>query len=233
MNEPLGVIIADDHPTFRRGLRAVVEAAGFTVLAEAADGQEALSLVAGLRPDVVLLDLHMPGLNGDEVTRRLVRDVPGVRICVLTMFDDDESILACLKAGALGYLLKESGPEAIEQAIRAIAAGHAMYAPLVANRLHAYLLGAAVVPAPFPALAPREREVLELLARGLDNQSIADVLGLSAKTVRNLASKVFAKLGVARRSEAVIAARNAGMGAEPARATDPRNSNLGTDGTVK
>jgi DNA-binding NarL/FixJ family response regulator len=208
----LRVVIVDDHPVFRRGLRALLEAAGIQVVAEAADGRAALDAVPAHHPDLVLMDLHLPGINGIDVTRRLVRELD-VRICVLTMFDDDDSVFAAMRAGALGYLLKGADQEQILRAVQAVAAGEALFGPLVARRMQAFFAsGGDLRAVPFPELTPREREVLELLAAGQDNAAIASRLGVSTKTIRNSVSSIFAKLRVADRAQAMIRAREAGLG---------------------
>lgn len=164
---------------------------------------------------LVLMDLHLPDVNGAEVTRRLVRDMPDVRICILTMFDDDDSVFASMRAGALGYLLKGADIEGIERAVRAVAAGEALYSAAVARRMQAFFAAAssgALAAQPFPELTPREREVLEHVARGESNAGIAAALGLQQKTVRNVVSAVLAKLRVVDRGQAMVRARDAGLG---------------------
>ncbi|WP_448614438.1 response regulator [Modestobacter sp. URMC 112] len=206
-------VVADDHPVFRAGLRVLLEDLGVEVVAEATDGEEALAAVRRERPDIVFMDLQMPRLSGIEATRRLVAEDPDVRVLVLTMVDDDDALFAAVQAGALGYVLKGAGQAEIGRALTAVAAGEAVYGAQVARRLRAFFTaGAGVVARPFPELTDREREVLDLMAAGLANQEIARRLFLSEKTVRNNITAVFAKLGVRDRTEAVLRARDAGLG---------------------
>ena len=212
--EKLRVLIADDHPVFRYGLRALIAAdPGMELVGEATDGEEAVALVSTLQPDVVLMDLNMPGLNGIEATRRITPASPSVGVLVVTMLDD-ESVFAAVRAGARGYLLK--GAEAAEtlRAIRAVGNGEVIFSPGVARRVMEYW-GAPKPPAPpeaFPELSEREREVLDLIARGLTNAAVAERLVITPKTVRNHISNIFSKLQVAHRSEAIVRAREAGLG---------------------
>jgi DNA-binding NarL/FixJ family response regulator len=215
-DDRLRVVIADDHPVFRQGLRTLLDAIGIDVVGEAADGAAAVEVCRAARPDVVLLDLHMPRLSGVEATRRLAAECPGTAVLVLTMYDDDETVLAAARAGARGYLLKGAGQEEIGRAVRAVADGATIYGPGVGERLLTALAGpGAAGPAPFPELSPREREILELMARGEGNAAIARRLHLSEKTVRNNVSHIFVKLRVADRVQAVVRAREAGLGSAP------------------
>jgi DNA-binding NarL/FixJ family response regulator len=213
--EPIRVIITDDHPVFRQGLHGLLEALGVSVVAEADSGPEAVKLAAELQPDVVVMDLHMPGGNGIEATRTITRTSPRIGVLVLTMFRDDDSVFAAMRAGARGYLLKESGSEEIVRAVRAVAAGEAIYGPEIARRVLTFFSN---MPDPkrtaFPELTDREREVLELIAQGRNNQQIAGTLFLSPKTVRNHVSNIFMKLHVADRAQAIVLAREAGLGGE-------------------
>lgn len=213
--EPLRVIIADDHPVFRQGLNGLLTALGIDVVAEADSGPDAARLAAELQPDVVVMDLHMPGGNGIEATRTLTRTSPRIGVLVLTMFRDDDSVFAAMRAGARGYLLKESGAEEIARAVRAVAAGEAIYGPEIARRVLTYFAELANPrQAAFPQLTEREREVLELIAQGRNNADIAATLFLSPKTVRNHVSNIFMKLHVADRAQAIVVAREAGLGGE-------------------
>lgn len=205
------VLICDDHPVFRGGLRLLLGELGVEVVGEAATGEEAVTLAAELAPDVVVMDLHLPGISGIAATRAIRTANPGVGVLVLTMLDDDTTLLAALRAGANGYLLKGAGHADVERALAAVANGDLMVAADVAQRLRAGLDGSSST-APFPALSRREREVLELLARGQPNEQIAAALFLSVKTVRNNVSAIFAKLGVENRAAAVALARDAGLG---------------------
>jgi DNA-binding NarL/FixJ family response regulator len=208
---PLRVVLADDHPMFRHGLRQLLEqVAGAEVVAEAADGAAAVAAVLETRPDVVVMELQMPGLTGVEATRRLTAQVPGTRVLVLTMSDDEGSVFAALRAGAAGYVLKGCEGAEFLRAVSAVAAGDTIYggpvAGLITSRLVAGTTG------PFPELSARERDVLELIAQGRSNGGIARTLFLSEKTVKNNITAVFAKLGVAGRAEAIVRARQAGLG---------------------
>ena len=210
------VVIADDHPAFRAGLRVLLEDSGLDVVAEAADGPSAVEAVLGTRPDVALLDLQMPGLTGVEVTKRLAEVAPETRVLVLTMIEADETVLAAIRAGAWGYLLKGAGQEEIERAVRGVADGQAVYGAGVAERVRSFFAarsGAVVLP--LPQLSEREREVLRLAAEGRPNAEIARRLYLSEKTVRNHVSNIFTKLGVTDRAQAVARARDAGLGGAP------------------
>lgn len=205
------VLIADDHPMVRRGLLSLLTTLpGVTVVGEAANGHEVMRQAALERPDIVVMDLRMPDLDGVETTRRLARDHPSVAVLVLTMFDEDVLISEALGAGARGYLLKGAEQNEIERAIRAVAAGDAIFSATVADRI----LGRIAPPhvATLPQLSPRERQVLDLIAAGLANDAIADRLHLASKTVGNHISAIFLKLGVATRSEAIVMARDAGLG---------------------
>jgi DNA-binding NarL/FixJ family response regulator len=215
--DPIRVLIADDHPLFRDGLRGLLASRdGFEVVGEAASGQEAVTLAAADLPDVVVMDLHMPGLNGIDATRRIIAASPHTAVLVLTMFSDDDSVFAAMRAGARGYLHKGAGQVEIVQAIQTVARGEAVFGPAIADRVLAYFSSPPPAPAEaFPDLTEREREVLELLARGELNAAIARRLGLSPKTVRNHVSNIFAKLQVADRAQAVIRAREAGLGKNP------------------
>lgn len=209
------VLVVDDHPVFREGLVTVFDDLdGVEVVAEAADGEAALAAVAELEPDVVVMDLQMPGVGGVEATRRIVADHPEVAVLVLTMSGDDDTVFAALRAGARGYLLKDADKADLARSLEAVARGEAVFGPTVATSVLSFFAGAATRTAvPFPQLTERERELLDLLARGLDNGAIAQRLFLSDKTVRNRVSTVFAKLGVSSRAEAVAVARDGGLGA--------------------
>jgi DNA-binding NarL/FixJ family response regulator len=214
--EPIRVLIADDHTFFRDGLRVLLDATADTVLAgEAASGDEVVALAAELEPDVILMDLQMPGINGIEATRRITAAQPHVGVLVVTMYEDDDSVFAAMRAGARGYLLKGSGREEMLPAIRAVARGEAIFGAAIAQRLMQYFAavrrGPDVPAEAFPGLTEREREVLALLAAGRTNQEIADVLYLTSKTVRNYVSNIFGKLQVTDRAQAIIRAREAGL----------------------
>lgn len=212
------VLIVDDHPLFRSGLRAALDsAADVDVVAEAGDAEALDVLVDQMRPHVVVMDAGLPGIPGTEAVRRLGSSHPGLPVLMLTMSQDDDSLLTALRAGARGYLVKGSGRDAVLSAVRTVAAGGAVFGPEVAGRIASRLagLGRTVPDPPFPELTRREAEVLDLVARGHDNRRIARELVLSEKTVRNNVSRIFAKLHVAHRAEAVSQARDAGLGAPP------------------
>jgi DNA-binding NarL/FixJ family response regulator len=215
VSPPVRVVIADDHPMFRYGLRAVLDAAEeVTVVGEATDGQQLLSVVDQTRPDVVLTDLAMPGLDGAAATRRLLDRHPQLGVLALTMHDDDQALFGALRAGARGYLLKGADKAEILRAVQAVAAGEAVYGAAVARRIVEFFTGtqqryAAQV---FPQLTGREREVLELVAAGCGNHEVARRLVLSEKTVRNHVAAILLKLEVSDRAAAVAKARDAGLG---------------------
>jgi len=210
---PIRVVIADDHPVVRRGLAALLESVeGVEVVGQASTGREAVREAQLLAPDVVLMDVQMPDLDGVEASRRIATSSPGVAVLVLTMHDDDETVLAALRAGARGYLLKGADQEEIRRAVHAVVAGEMIVAPAAAAHVVARLAAPPAPAAPFPELTPREREVLDAVARGRPNGAIAAELGLAPKTVGNHVSTIFTKLGVATRAEAVVAARRAGLG---------------------
>lgn len=209
--DTLRILIADDHPLVRKGLRSVLGAVPeFEVVGEAATGREAAERAAALQPDVVLMDLQMPGGSGIEATREVVRTSPQIRVLVVTLFEDDESMFTALRAGARGYVLKDAHEEDVVAAVRAVGRGEAIFSPSVANRLLSYF-AAPRAPEVFPTLTDREREVLKLIARGVSNAVIAKQLGLSPKTVGNYVSNIFGKLQVADRAEAIVRAREAGL----------------------
>lgn len=209
------VLIADDDPSFREGLSALLlSAPDLEVLGEAADGEEAISLAAKLQPDVVLMDLNMPGTGGVEATRRILHTSPHISVLVITMFEDDDSVFAALQAGARGYLLKGALKAEILRAIRAVTSGEAIFGPTIARRLMNYFAAPrpSAPPKAFPELTEREREILALVAQHQTNPEIARRLHLTPKTVRNHVSNIFTKLQVADRAEAIIRAREAGLG---------------------
>jgi DNA-binding NarL/FixJ family response regulator len=213
---PIRVLLVDDHPVVRRGLAALLGTLpGIEVVGEAGDGSEAVKEAQLSRPDVVVMDVQMPGVDGVEATRLLHSAVPSAAVLVLTMFEDAQSVVMALRAGARGYLLKGADQDEIVRAIRAVAAGDTVLGKPVAAQLVDRLEGAGTTSAPvapFPELTRRETEILDRIAAGLSNTDIASSLGLAAKTVSNHISAIFAKLRVASRSEAIVAAREAGLG---------------------
>lgn len=209
------VLLADDHPVFRHGMRSLLAAVpDIEVVAEATDGAEAIRTALELRPDVVVMDLQMPSVDGVSATRAICAESPATGVLVLTMFEDDESVFAAMRAGARGYLVKGADSPEVLRAITAVAQGEAIFGPGVAERVLGYLTRplSAADTVVFPELTGREREVLSLIAGGLGNSQIAQRLALSHKTVRNNVSSVFSKLQVADRSEAIVRARRAGLG---------------------
>jgi DNA-binding NarL/FixJ family response regulator len=211
------ILIADDHPLVRGGLKAALAPLPeMEVVAEAATGQAAIREAVLHQPDVVVMDLQMPELNGIDATRELGRVVPSAAVLVLTMFDDDDWVFAAMRAGARGYVLKGAEQHEFARAIMAVAAGEAIFGPAVATRVLAYFATPARTPTPFPELTDREREVLDLIAAGHTNHQIAERLGVSAKTVANHISAIFAKLQVADRTQAILRARDAGLGHQSA-----------------
>ena len=210
------VLVADDHPVMRGGLTALLNSlAGVEVVAQAADGNAAVREAVLHRPDVILLDLQMPGWDGFHALRELTRSLPTSPVCVLTMFSDDESLFAAMRAGARGYLLKGAEQEEIERAVRGVAAGEAVFGPGVAQRVLTQLTTPTRKQEPFPQLTPRERQVLNLLAGGLAPREISTALGLAPKTISNATSSILSKLQVADRLQAAIIARDAGLGQRP------------------
>ncbi len=213
--ETLRVLIADDHPVFRHGLRTLLgDLPDIEVVGEATNGEEAVALADELRPDLVLMDLRMPGTGGVEATRCIVQASPQVRVLVVTMFEDDASVFTALRAGARGYVLKDTEKADLVDAIRAVGRGEGLFSPGVATRIVEYFAAErpAAPKAAFPTLSERERELLQLLAQGQSNAAIAAQLSLSPKTVANYVSNILGKLQVADRAEAILRARQAGLG---------------------
>lgn len=210
---PLRVLIVEDHPLFRNGVVALLRSVeDIDVAGVATSGEDAVALAAELRPDLVLMDLGLPGMSGIEATRAVVAADPDVRVLVLSLFEDDDSVFLALRAGARGYILKDADEEELIGALRAVARGEAIFSQGVAERVLAWFATPRPVPKAFPALTDREREILALIAQGHPNPSIARRLTLSPKTVANYVSAIFAKLQVADRAEAMIRAREAGLG---------------------
>lgn len=215
------VLIADDHTLFREGLRALLNTMpDIEVVGEAAEGESAIEQVTVTQPDVILMDINMPGVNGIEATRRILETHPRLGIIMVTMLEDDASVFAAMKAGARGYVLKGADHEDILQAIHAVAGGQAVFGPAIAARIMTFFQNLnstpkIVVPTDaFPELTSREREVLQLMAQGAGNKAIAEKLVISGKTVSNHISNIFSKLQVADRAQAVLRARDAGLGLE-------------------
>ena len=207
------VVVADDHQIVRDGLVALLGALdGVEVVGTAADGRDALHVVDETRPDVVVMDIRMPQLDGIEATRRITARQPGVRVVMLTMNEDDDTVLGAIRAGASGYLLKGSGAEEVLNAVRAAHAGGMVFGAALADRVAELVTGRAAPPVPFPELTDRERTVLDLLAAGRSNDAIAREVHVSEKTVRNTVSSIYAKLHTRDRAAAIIKAREAGLG---------------------
>jgi DNA-binding NarL/FixJ family response regulator len=217
--DTIRILIADDHSLFREGLRALLMATpDVEVVGEAASGEETITQADALQPDVVLMDINMPGLNGIEATRRILHENPQIGVVVVTMLEDDASVFAAMRAGARGYVLKGAHHEEMLQVIRAVAGVQALFGPAIAVRLMNFFqsMGQKMKPAlpdqAFPELSEREREILNLIAQGHNNTEIANRLVISPKTVRNHISSIFSKLQVADRAQAIVRAREAGLG---------------------
>jgi DNA-binding NarL/FixJ family response regulator len=211
--ETLRILIADDHPVFRKGLRALLASMPAVELAgEATSGENAILLAEQLQPDVILMDLQMPGGGGLAAIRQIVQTSPHIRILVVTMFQDDDSVFAALKAGARGYVLKDMDDEDIARAIQVVGSGEAIFSPVVAGQIIKFFATRPALPVEiFPELTNSERSVLSWMAQGANNDEIARQLSFSNKTVRNYVSNIFSKLQVADRAQAIIKARNAGL----------------------
>lgn len=209
--ETTRILIADDHAFFRKGLRALLKAIpNLAVVGEASDGDEAVELALQLQPDIILMDIHMPRRSGIEATQLIQQSSPHIGILMLTMLEDDESLVAAMRVGARGYLLKGADRNEVARAISATSNGEAIFSPAMAQRL-TRVFSRSERPVPFPELSEREREVLNLIANGLSNNEIAARLHISSKTVRNHITNIFAKLDVSERSEAIARAREAGL----------------------
>jgi DNA-binding NarL/FixJ family response regulator len=215
---PIKLMIADDHKLFREGLKALFAVTDdIEIVAEAEDGDSALKKCTELQPDVILMDINMPGLNGIHATQQIVEMFPQIGIIMLTMLEDDASVFNAMRAGARGYLLKGADPQEVLSVIRAVAEGQALFGPAIAMRLMNYFRELSLRPSspqlhtPFPELTERELEVLRLISQGLNNQEIAQKLVLSPKTVRNHITNIFSKLQVADRAQAIVRAREAGV----------------------
>lgn len=210
------ILIVDDHPFFRRGIRSLLESLpDFEVVGEAADGQAAVRLAGDLQPDLILMDLQMPGGSGLEAIQAIQNESASARILVVTLFEDDDSVFSALRAGARGYLLKDAEDDEMVRAMRAVANNEAIFSPAIANRVLSYFAMRPALPKTiFPSLTDRERVILELIAQGDTNRRIAEKLSLSQKTVSNYVSNIFTKLQVAGRAQAIIQARQAGLGVE-------------------
>jgi DNA-binding NarL/FixJ family response regulator len=215
--ESIRLLIADDHAFYREGVRTMLSAIPETeVMGEAATGDEVIALALALQPDVILMDLKMPGLNGIEATRRILHTSPRIGVLVITMFEDDDSVFAAMRAGARGYLLKDADQDELVRAVKAVYRGEAIFSSSIAQRLIHYFaaLPQTASAMAFPDLTEREREILHMIAQGDSNAAIAGQLVLSTKTVQNHVSNIFSKLQVADRAQAIVRARDAGLGRE-------------------
>jgi DNA-binding NarL/FixJ family response regulator len=213
--QPLRVLIADDHPLFRHGIVALLSATpDMEVVGEASTGEEAVNLAVALQPDLVLMDIQMPGVNGVEAARQILRQSPQARILMVTMFEDDASVFTAMRVGARGYVLKDTEKTELLRAIRAVGSGEAIFSPAIATRLLDFFAAPhpPLPPQAFPELTEREREILDLIAQGRNNAEIASRLVLSPHTVRNYVSSIFSKLQVADRAQAIVRAREEGLG---------------------
>jgi DNA-binding NarL/FixJ family response regulator len=207
------VVIADDHPVVRDGLSALLASVpSVTVAGVAATGREAVRAAVTLRPDVLIMDIQMPELTGVAAAGEIARAAPGVAVLMLTMFDDDDSVFAAMRAGARGYVLKGAQQDEIVRAIHAVAAGEAIFGPAIARRVLGLVSAPAASSVPFPDLTSREREVLDLIAAGVRNVEIARQMSIAPKTVANHIAAIFNKLQVADRNQAIVLARDAGLG---------------------
>jgi DNA-binding NarL/FixJ family response regulator len=217
----INVLIADDHVFYREGVRALLgNSPEITVIGEASNGDEVIARAAELKPAVILMDLKMPGMNGIEATRRIHETNPKIGVLVITMFDDDDSVFAAMRAGARGYLLKDADKDELVRAIVAVDKGEAIFSPAIAQRMIQYFTGSAAGQShtrkggsdEFAELTERELEILDLIAQGQNNSTIAIRLSLSIKTVQNYVSSILTKLQVADRAQAIVRAREAGFG---------------------
>lgn len=210
------VVVVDDHPVFRDGLAMLLSSIdGIEVVGTAGDGRAGIEVVSEVQPDIVVMDVQMPELDGIAATRHITSTHPHIGVLVLTMSDDDETVFGAMRAGARGYLLKGSAQDEIRQAIESVAGGGLIFGAAIARRVNEFFVSgpsASVPSVAFPQLTPREREILDLLAAGRSNAQIAQTLYLSPKTVRNNTSNIFAKLQVADRAEAIVRARDSGLG---------------------
>jgi DNA-binding NarL/FixJ family response regulator len=210
------VLLADDHPLVRQGLRAVFDIVDdLEVVGEASDGRAAVRSVLELAPDVVVMDLQMPGLHGIEATRDILARRPGTAVLVLTMFEDDDTVFAAVRAGALGYIVKGADGLDIIAAVRSAESGQPVFGAALAGRLRGWFAAPPPKDTPFPQLSPRELEILDRLAAGLSNAEIGRALHLSAKTVANNVSAILGKLHLSQRTQAMVRAREAGLGRHP------------------
>lgn len=214
MEEPIRIIIADDHTLFREGLTVLLDSVtDIQVIAAVEDGQQVIDAAAKFAPDVILMDLQMPKVNGIEATRQIIESNPRTGVIVVTMFEDDDSVFAAMRAGARGYILKGADQNDVIRAIQAVSRGEALFGPSVATRLMSYFTQPVKsLPQSFSELTQREREILEAIAKGLNNAQIAESLSISQKTVRNHVSNIFNKLQVTDRVQAALRARDAGLG---------------------
>ena len=213
------VLLADDHALFREGVRAILKSVpDIEIVGEAGTGQEALKLASNLKPDVILMDIQMPDLNGVEATQRILKTQSDVGIIIVTMLEDDDSLFSAMRAGARGYILKGADKAEMLKSIRAVAEGEALFGPSIASRLLNFFHDTPPqskrksLTTPFPELTEREQEILASIARGDTNDKIAEQLSISLKTVRNHVSNIFNKLQVMNRTQAAIRARDAGLG---------------------
>lgn len=212
-SERIRVLLADDHPVYRDGLAGLLGATtDLTVVGQASTGRRAVTMAESLTPDVVVLDLNMPELNGVDAARQIVATAPHTAVLILTMYDDDALVFQAMQAGARGDVLKSADPDTILAAVRSVARGEAIFGAALAQRLSHWFGTMDGNRGPFAALTPRENQALELIARGWGNPAIAERMGVSAKTVRNLVSNIFTKLQVADRAQAIAKARDAGLG---------------------
>ncbi len=216
--EKISILIADDEPAFRSGLRALLKSADeLALVGDAATGSEAIRIAADLQPDIILMDINMPGVNGIEATRRILNTSPHIGVLILTMFEDDDSVFAAMRAGARGYLLKGTLKAEILRAIQIVGGGGVVFGAAIAQRMMRYFAGIkSIEPSDlFPELTDREREILSLISEGHNNAQIAQRLTLSGKTIRNHITNIFSKLQVADRAQAIVRARDAGLKANP------------------
>jgi len=217
--KPIRILIADDHALFREGVHAILKSVpDIEIVGEAGTGQEAIKLASDLVPDLILMDIQMPDLNGVEATQRILKTQPDVGIIIVTMLEDDDSLFSAMRAGARGYVLKGADKAEMLKSIRAVVEGEALFGPAIAARLLNFFQGNRPrskdesYSIPFPELTDREREILACIARGDTNAEIAEGLSISLKTVRNHVSNIFTKLQVVNRAQAAIRARDAGLG---------------------